>query len=134
MAVRVEQKPKLAAVLQRDGQIVLAVAVWLYTEFCDLGRGQLPGEIKAIIGLDMAVPAAYDSYDEKTISTVNSYASLMRTLRNMGVIRLFVSSASMPEYLTEEEKNAFRQEYFGQMTEEELALIRELYKQMNEEA
>ena len=36
--------------------------------------------------------------------------------------------------MTEEEKNAFRQEYFGQMTEEELTLVRELYRHMNEYA
>ena len=65
-----------------------------------------PGEIEAIIGLDMAVPAAYDSFDEKIISTVNSSDSLMRALRKMGIIRLFVGNGSMPEYLTEEEKKA----------------------------
>lgn len=36
--------------------------------------------------------------------------------------------------MTEEEKNAFRQEYFGQMTEEELALVNELYQQTNQDA
>ncbi len=65
-----------------------------------------PDEIEAIIGLDMAVPASYDSYDEKIISTVNSSASLERVLRNMGIIRLFANSGSMPAYLTEQEKKA----------------------------
>ena len=65
-----------------------------------------PDEIEAIIGLDMAVPQAYDSYDEKIIAAVDSSGSLSRALRKMGIIRLFVSPGSMPENLTEEEKKA----------------------------
>ncbi|MBQ4226296.1 MAG: alpha/beta hydrolase [Oscillospiraceae bacterium] len=65
-----------------------------------------PEEIEAIIGLDMAVPASYDSYDEKILSSVRSTDSLKRAVRKTGLIRLFVGIGSMPGYLTEQEKKA----------------------------
>ncbi|MBQ9140629.1 MAG: alpha/beta hydrolase [Lachnospiraceae bacterium] len=62
-----------------------------------------PDEIEAIIGLDMAVPEAYDAYDEEVIKTVNSSDALKRTLRIMGITRLLVGG-TISEDFTEEEK------------------------------
>lgn len=62
-----------------------------------------PDEIEAIIGLDMAVPRSYDSYDEELIKSVNSSDSFKRTLRDTGLLRLFVGG-TLPKEFTDEEK------------------------------
>ena len=49
-----------------------------------------PEEVEAIIGLDMAVPRAYDNFDEKIISGIKANNSLKRTLNNLGIARLLV--------------------------------------------
>lgn len=63
-----------------------------------------PDEIKAIIGLDMAVPRSYDVYDEEIINSVNSSNSLKRTIRNMGIVRFFVGGALSKDFTEEEKK------------------------------
>ena len=60
-----------------------------------------PDEIEAIIGLDMAVPRSYDSYDEGLIKSVVSSDSFKRTIRDMGLLRLFVGN-TIPKDFTEE--------------------------------
>ena len=62
-----------------------------------------PDEVEAIIGLDMAVPRAYDMYNDKIIESVKKAASVNRIFRNMGIVRLFVGG-TIPEEFTEEEK------------------------------
>lgn len=62
-----------------------------------------PDEIEAIIGLDMAVPRSYDSYDEELIKFVNSSDSFKRMLRDTGLLRLFVGG-TLPKEFTDEEK------------------------------
>lgn len=62
-----------------------------------------PDEVEAIVGLDMAVPRSYDSYDEDVIKSVNSSDALKRTLRDSGLLRLFVGG-TLPKELTPEEK------------------------------
>ena len=62
-----------------------------------------PEEVEAIIGLDMAVPRAYDMYDEALISSVKSANSVNRTLRELGLVRLFVGG-TLPDEFTDEEK------------------------------
>ena len=64
-----------------------------------------PDEVEAIIGLDMAVPKSYDSYDEKTIDCVGSSYTLKRIIREMGILRLLAGS-SLSDGYTEEEKDA----------------------------
>ena len=64
-----------------------------------------PEEVEAIAGLDMAVPASYESYDEKTISQVHSTIKLKRFLRKLGIIRL-LAGGSDQDGVTEEEKKA----------------------------
>ena len=61
-----------------------------------------PDEVEAIVGLDMAVPRAYDMYDEKIISSVNMTNIANNLLNKAGVVRLFVGG-SLPEDSTEEE-------------------------------
>ena len=63
-----------------------------------------PDEIEAIIGLDMAVPRSYDFYDEELIKSVNLSDSFKRTLRDTGLLRLFVGG-TLPKEFTDEEKN-----------------------------
>ena len=64
-----------------------------------------PDEVEAIVGLDMAVPRSYDSYDEKTIESVRSSYSFKRIIREMGILRLLAGS-SLSDGYTEEEKEA----------------------------
>lgn len=48
-----------------------------------------PDEIEAIAGLDMAVPQAYESYDDRTVSTVNARNAANNLLNKAGLVRLF---------------------------------------------
>jgi pimeloyl-ACP methyl ester carboxylesterase len=49
-----------------------------------------PEEVEAIIGLDMALPRAYDFFDEKAVSSINANNTFKRTLNNLGIARLLV--------------------------------------------
>lgn len=49
-----------------------------------------PEEVEAIIGLDMAVPGAYDFFDEKILSDIKTSNTFKRTLNNLGIARLLV--------------------------------------------
>ena len=51
-----------------------------------------PEEVKAIIGLDMAVPRAYDYFDDKLVSSIKSTNTFKRTLNKLGIARLLVGS------------------------------------------
>ncbi len=62
-----------------------------------------PDEVEAIAGLDMAVPRAYDSYDDKVISSVNTMNITNNILNKAGVVRLFVGG-SIPKDFSEEER------------------------------
>ena len=62
-----------------------------------------PDEVEAIAGLDMAVPRAYDSYDDKVISSVNTRNLTNNILNKAGVVRLFVAG-SIPKDFSEEER------------------------------
>ena len=62
-----------------------------------------PDEVEGIIGLDMAVPRAYDMYDDNIIVTVKSASSVNRALRELGLVRLFVGG-TLPDDFTDEEK------------------------------
>ena len=55
-----------------------------------------PDEVEAIIGLDMAVPAAYDMMDEKHIASESSVYFWSRVARNAGIVRL-IAGATIPE-------------------------------------
>jgi len=55
-----------------------------------------PDEVEAIIGLDMAVPAAYDMMDEKHIDSESSVYFWSRVARNVGIVRL-IAGATIPE-------------------------------------
>ncbi len=62
-----------------------------------------PDEVEAIAGLDMAVPRAYDSYDDEVISSVNTRNLTNNILNKAGVVRLFVGG-SIPEDFTDEKR------------------------------
>jgi pimeloyl-ACP methyl ester carboxylesterase len=55
-----------------------------------------PEEVEAIVGLDMAVPAAYDMMDEKHIDSESSVYFWSRVARNAGIVRL-IAGATIPE-------------------------------------
>lgn len=65
-----------------------------------------PEEVEAIVGLDMAVPRAYDMYDEEVISSFKSVSSVNRALRELGIVRLFVGGTLPDEFSDEEKKLA----------------------------
>ncbi len=64
-----------------------------------------PDEVEAIIGLDMAVPAAYDMMDEKYIDSGAAEFFWMRAARYAGIVRL-VAGASIPEIYSDEESKS----------------------------
>ncbi len=55
-----------------------------------------PEEVEAIVGLDMAVPAAYDMMDEKHIDSESSVYFWSRAARYAGIVRL-IAGATIPE-------------------------------------
>lgn len=61
-----------------------------------------PDEVEAIIGLDMAVPAAYDMMDEKHIDSGNAEFFWMRAARYAGIVRI-AAGTSIPEGYTDKE-------------------------------
>ena len=63
-----------------------------------------PDEVEAIIGLDMAVPRAFDKYDEDTVKSGKSANSVNRMLRKIGLVRLFVGGAISEDFSEEEKK------------------------------
>lgn len=66
---------------------------------------QYPAEVEAIVGLDMAVPRAYDEFDfEGTLR----FEKLAAFGRKLGVVRFFYGDASLPKGLSEEEKELYR--------------------------
>ena len=50
-----------------------------------------PEEVEAIIGLDMALPRAYDYFDEKLVSSIKSSNTFKRTLNALGIVRVLVN-------------------------------------------
>ena len=65
-----------------------------------------PDEVEGIIGLDMAVPRAYDMYDDNIIVSVKSASSVNRALRELGLVRLFVGGTLSDDFTDEEKKLA----------------------------
>ena len=61
-----------------------------------------PNEIEAIVGLDMAVPRAYDTYDDRVVSSVNVSNFANGIFNKAGIVRLFVGG-TLPDDTTEEE-------------------------------
>ncbi len=67
-------------------------------------------EVEAIISLDMAVPRCYDGeeYSEKSLDSAVSGMKIFSVFREMGLVRLFITDGSLPEYLNENEKDYIR--------------------------
>ena len=65
-----------------------------------------PSEVEAIAGLDMAIPAAYDMYDESYIKSNASQFSLMRAVRKMGIVRLLAGGSINKDFAAEEKATA----------------------------
>ena len=66
-----------------------------------------PGEVEAIIGLDMAVPRAYDFFDDKLVSSIRSANMLKRTLNKLGIVRLVVNGY-LPDDVSAGERNLIK--------------------------
>ena len=64
-----------------------------------------PDEVKAIIGLDMAVPRAYDYFDFAGAERLESVAAFAREL---GFARFYYSDNALPAMLSKEEKALYR--------------------------
>ena len=65
-----------------------------------------PDEVEAIAGLDMAVPGAYDKYDEKMIRSEAPTYFWYRVAREAGILRFFVKG-SLPDGYSDEEVNSY---------------------------
>ena len=66
---------------------------------------EYPGEVEAIVGLDMSLPRHYDGYDFK--STLR-FERLAAVARKMGIIRFYYTDSSLPQALSEEEKAIYK--------------------------
>ena len=64
-----------------------------------------PGEVEAIIGLDMSLPRAYDSFDFNAAERFEKLAALGREL---GLVRFFYSDSYLPQMLSKDEKALYR--------------------------
>ena len=64
-----------------------------------------PGEVEAIVGLDMSLPRAYDNFD---FSGVNRLEKLAAVGRELGIVRFYYSDSFLPEMLSKEEKALYR--------------------------
>ena len=64
-----------------------------------------PEEVKAIIGLDMAVADSYkiDDYSEENVTKAVKGLKIYDVARNIGIVRLFANSSSYPDYLSNTE-------------------------------
>lgn len=71
-----------------------------------------PSEVEAIIGLDMAVPEAYDTID-KRIRSARSAVKLISFLKRTGIIKLMSNSMlSVPKTLTKDEIKEYRSLFY----------------------
>lgn len=64
-----------------------------------------PSEVEAIVGLDMALPRAYDNFDFEGTERLENVAAFAREL---GLARLAYADDSLPSALTQEEKATYR--------------------------
>lgn len=65
-----------------------------------------PDEIEAIIGLDMSVPNAYSEEDFGWGKDI--ILNIIAAGREIGIVRLFFSGSSLPDTLTQNEKDIYR--------------------------
>ena len=100
---RVNQERKALQALGINGPYILCPhsysgleAIYWAQNFAD--------EIEAIVGLDMAVPESYESYDDKIVSTVNFSNITNNLLNKAGVVRLFVGGTLDADYSEEDKK------------------------------
>lgn len=71
-----------------------------------------PSEVEAIIGIDMAVPEAYDTI-EKRIESANKTMKLVNFLKRSGLIKLMSNSMlSVPKTLTKDEIKEYRSLFY----------------------
>ena len=66
---------------------------------------EYPDEVEAIVGLDAALPRAYDNFDFKGSE---KYEKLAAAAREVGIVRFFYSDSALPSGLTKEEKAIYR--------------------------
>ena len=72
-----------------------------------------PSEVEAIIGLDMAVPEAYDTI-EKRIKGAETTLKLVSFLKRTGIIKLMSNDMlSIPKTLTKEETKEYRSFFYS---------------------
>ena len=64
-----------------------------------------PDEVEAIVGLDMALPRAYDNFD---FSKTELFEKLAVIGRELGIVRFYYSDNSLPQALSKEEKALYR--------------------------
>lgn len=67
-----------------------------------------PDEVEAIVGLDMAVPEAYDTFEER-LERAKKAVGTVAFLKKSGLIKLMSDSMlSIPKTLTKEERKEYR--------------------------
>lgn len=64
-----------------------------------------PDEVEAIVGLDAALPRAYDSFD---FAGTERFEKLGAAAREMGLIRFYYTDKSLPQELTADEKKLYK--------------------------
>ena len=64
-----------------------------------------PDEVEAIVGLDMAFPKSYEGMD---LENRDDSTTLTDIAKNTGIIRLFLTDASLPDIYTKDDKALIR--------------------------
>ena len=66
---------------------------------------EYPDEVEAIVGLDMSLPRSYDNF---SFSKTERFEKIAAIGRELGIVRFYYSDSSLPQGLSEDEKDLYR--------------------------
>lgn len=103
--IMVEQNRKALVAAGIDGPYILCPHSFSGLEAIYWAQNY-PDEVRAIIGLDMAVSDSYkiEDYTEENVTKAVKTLKIYDVARNVGIVRLFAKNESYPEYLSDVEK------------------------------
>lgn len=66
---------------------------------------EYPDEVEAIVGLDMSLPRSYNNFN---FSKTERFEKIAAIGRELGIVRFYYSDSSLPQGLSEDEKDLYR--------------------------